>query len=28
MEQERVSLDAVRDIIDKSVSIRHQLAKF
>ena len=28
MEQERVSMDAVRAIIDKSVSIRHQLAKF
>ena len=27
MEQERVSIDAVRNIIDKSVSIRHNLAK-
>ena len=26
MEQERVSIDAVRDIIDRSVSIRHNLA--
>ena len=27
MQQERVSIDAVRDIIDKSVSIRHNLLK-